>query len=157
MRRGRIVQVGTPRQLYTRPESVFVAEFIGGTNWLPGTLEEREDLLTVGTPLGAVRALNGAKRMARGDRVLCSVRPESVRLHRAEKLTSGPLNQFTGEVRSIMYLGDSEQYTLRLADGTLIRAVEYNPREKRAEIGDRVALEVEARDVIVLPREEPGD
>ena len=32
MRRGRIVQVGTPRQLYTRPESAFVAEFIGGTN-----------------------------------------------------------------------------------------------------------------------------
>jgi hypothetical protein len=35
--------------------------------------------------------------------------------------------------------------------------VEYNPREKRAEIGDRVALEVEPRDVIVLPQEEPGD
>jgi iron(III) transport system ATP-binding protein len=157
MRRGRIVQVGTPRQLYNRPESVFVAEFIGGTNLLPGTLEKREDLLTVGTPVGPVRAFDGVKGVARGDRVFCSVRPESVRLHRAEGPTSEPLNQLTGEVQSIMYLGDSEQYTLRLADGTLIRAVEYNPREKRAEVGDRVALELDARDVIVLPQEERGD
>jgi iron(III) transport system ATP-binding protein len=157
MRRGRIVQVGTPRQLYTRPESMFVAEFIGGTNWLPGILEEHEDLLTVRTPVGAIRALDGVKGMACGDRVFCSVRPESVRLHPADGPTLEPLNQLTGEVQSIMYLGDSEQYTLRLADGTLIRAVQYNPREKRAEVGDRVAFDVDARDVIVLPPEDQGD
>jgi iron(III) transport system ATP-binding protein len=157
MRRGRIVQAGTPRQLYTRPESVFVAEFIGRTNWLPGTLEERDDLLTVRTPLGVIHALEGVKGIVRGDRVLCSVRPESVRLHSAGRPTAEPLNQLTGEVQSIMYLGDSEQYTLCLADGTLIRAVEYNPREKRVEVGDRVAIEVDARDVIVLPLEDQGD
>jgi iron(III) transport system ATP-binding protein len=157
MRRGRIVQVGTPRQLYAQPESVFVADFIGGTNWLPGTLEERKDLLTVSTLVGLVRAFNGVKGMVCGDRVFCSVRPESVRLHQAERPTSEPLNQLIGEVQSIMYLGDSEQYTLRLGDGSLIRAVEYNPREKGAEVGDRVALEISAHDVIVLPREDTGD
>jgi iron(III) transport system ATP-binding protein len=157
MRRGRIVQVGTPRQLYTGAESVFVAEFIGGTNLLPGTLEERGDLLTVRTRVGPVRASNGAKGMARGDRVFCSVRPESLRLQRAEGAASGQPNQLTGEVQSIMYLGDSEQYTLRLTDGTLIRAVEYHPRAIGAEVGDRVALEVDARDVIVLPEEGQGD
>ena len=154
MRRGRIVQVGTPRQLYTRPESMFVAEFIGGTNWLHGTLEESGDLLTVRTPVGAIRAQHGTKGMARGDRVSCSVRPESVRINRAERPTSEPLNQLTGEVQSITYLGDSEQYTLRLADGASIRATEYNPKEKRAEVGDRLAIEIDARDVIVLPHED---
>ena len=157
MRRGRIVQVGTPRQLYTRAESAFVAEFIGGTNLLPGTLEERGEWLTVRTQVGLVRALNGVKGMALGDPVVCYVRPESVRLHQAEGLTSEQLNQLTGEVQSIMYLGDSEQYSLRLADGTFVRAVEYNPTVRKAELGDRVALQVDARDVIVLPREEPGD
>ncbi|MGZ8532968.1 MAG: ABC transporter ATP-binding protein, partial [Candidatus Binatia bacterium] len=49
MRRGRLVQAGTPRELYTRPRSAFVAEFIGGTNLLHGTLEELGDLLTVST------------------------------------------------------------------------------------------------------------
>jgi iron(III) transport system ATP-binding protein len=157
MRRGRIVQVGTPRQLYTRAESVFVAEFIGGTNLLPGTLEEHGDLLTVKTQVGPICASNGAKGMVRGDRVFCSVRPESVRLHRTEGPNSEQLNQLTGEVQSIMYLGDSEEYTLRLVDGTLVRAVEYNPRAKTADVGERVALEVDARDVVVLPQEKADD
>ena len=117
MRRGRVVQVGTPRQLYTRPESAFVAEFIGGTNLLPGTLDERGDLLTVKTPVGLIRAVNGANDIARGDLVFCSVRPESLRLQ-TEGPLSAELNQLTGEIQSIMYFGDSEQYSLRLTDGT---------------------------------------
>jgi iron(III) transport system ATP-binding protein len=156
MYRGRAVQVGTPRQLYTRPESAFVAEFIGGTNLLPGTLDERGDLLTVRTPVGLIRAANGAKDIARGDLVFCSVRPESVRFQ-----TEGPLfaelNQLTGEIQSIMYFGDSEQYSLRLTDGTLVRAVEYNQTSRTAEVGKRVSLAIDPRDVIVLPREKVDD
>src|SRR5262245_2769297 len=78
MRRGRIVQVGTPRELYMHPESAFVAEFIGGTNLLPGRLEEARGLL-IKTEAGVIHAQNDAKGMA-GQRVLCSVRPEAVRL-----------------------------------------------------------------------------
>ena len=44
MRRGRLVQVGTPHQLYTRPESAFVAEFIGGTNIYAGRWKRWGDL-----------------------------------------------------------------------------------------------------------------
>jgi ABC-type Fe3+/spermidine/putrescine transport system ATPase subunit len=156
MRRGRVVQVGTPRQLYTRPESAFVAEFIGGTNLLPGTLDERGDLLTVKTPVGLIRAVNGASDIARGDLVFCSVRPESLRLQ-----TQGPpsaeLNQLTGEIQSIMYFGDSEQYSLRLTDGTLVRAVDYNQTGRTAEVGKRVSVAIDPRDVVVLPQEKLGD
>jgi iron(III) transport system ATP-binding protein len=161
MRRGRIVQVGTPRQLYTRPESAFVAEFIGGTNLLPGRLEDAGDLLTVKTQVGIVHALNGVKGTARGNLVLCSVRPESVRLRPADESNSatpsGQINQLIGEVQSIMYLGDSEQYSLRLADDTVVLAVEHNPTTRKAEVGDRVALQLDARDVVVLPQEAPSD
>jgi iron(III) transport system ATP-binding protein len=157
MRQGRVVQVGTPRQLYTRAESAFVAEFIGGTNLLPGILEELGDVLAVRTPVGLMRALNSVKGIQRGDQVFCSMRPESLRLRTADGPPSEQLNQLTGEVQSVMYLGESEQYTLRLADGTFVRAVEFNPAAKKAEVGDRAALQVHARDVIVLPREEPSD
>ena len=156
MRRGRVIQVGTPRQLYTRPESAFVAEFIGGTNLLPGTVEELGDLLTVATQIGLVRAANGKRVTTRGDSVLCAVRPESIRLNPNQEAATDDMNQLTGEVQSIMYLGDSEEYTLRLPDGTVLRAVEYNPAARKAEVGDRVVLHVDARDVVVLPREEPG-
>jgi iron(III) transport system ATP-binding protein len=157
MHRGRVVQVGTPRELYTRAESAFVAEFIGGTNLLPGTLDERDDLLTVRTQVGVIRASNGVKETARGDPVLCSVRPESVHLEPAAGAPSGQFNRWTAEVQSIMYFGDSEQYTLRLADGSLIRAVEYNPASRTAEVGERVSLLVDPCDVMVLPQEKPGE
>lgn len=161
MRRGRIVQVGTPRQLYTHPESAFVAQFIGGTNLLPGSLEEVGELLTVKTEVGIVQARNGAPSAARGNPVFCSVRPEAVRLQPAEKsseiASSERINHLSGEVQSIMYLGDTEQYSLRLANGALIRAVEYHARTRKAEVGDRVDVQLDPRDVVVLPQEEIGD
>jgi iron(III) transport system ATP-binding protein len=157
MRRGRIVQVGTPRELYAHPETSFVAEFIGGANLLPGRLEEAGDLLTVGTSVGRLRALDGVKGIKRGDRVFCSVRPESVRVRPAEERSSEAVNRLPGEVTSIMYLGDSEEYCLRLAEGVLLRAVEHNPTTRKAEPGNSVALEIDPRDVVVLPQEDPGD
>jgi iron(III) transport system ATP-binding protein len=161
MRRGRVVQVGTPRQLYTRPESAFVAEFIGGTNLLRGRLEAAGELLSVNTEVGTVRALNGARGMAPGDWVLCSVRPEAMRLQGAAQPGKPPLadriNRLAGNVQSIMYLGDSEQYSLRLADGTVVCAVEYNPATRKAEVGDQVLIELDAEDVMVLPQEIPSE
>jgi iron(III) transport system ATP-binding protein len=161
MRRGRLVQVGTPHELYTRPQSAFVAEFIGGTNLLRGTLEEVGDLLTVKTQAGIVRGKNGVKGMARGEPVFCSVRPESLRLKPAPASSSIPTsdatNELIAEVQSIMYLGDNELYSLRLADSTIVRAVEHNPTRRKAEVGDRLALEFAAQVVVVLPQEELGD
>jgi iron(III) transport system ATP-binding protein len=77
MRRGRLVQVGTPHDLYTRPESAFVAQFIGGTNLLGGTLEELGDLLTVKTPAGVVRAKTASKASSEATRffVRCGRNP----------------------------------------------------------------------------------
>jgi iron(III) transport system ATP-binding protein len=161
MRHGRVVQVGTPRQLYTRPESAFVAKFIGGTNLLLGRLQVIGDLWTVETAQGILHALNGVEGLAPGDPVLCSLRPESLRFQPADELThvapSAPMNQLTGEIQSLMYLGNSEQYSLRVADGSLLHAVEQNPTTRRAEVGDRVAVQVAPQDVIVLPAEELSD
>jgi iron(III) transport system ATP-binding protein len=157
MRRGRIVQVGTPRGLYTHPESAFVAEFIGGTNLLPGRLEAAGDFFSVRTDAGVVRAQNGAKGSMRGHPVFCSVRPESVHLRPSEGTPTELMNHLTGEVQSIMYLGDSEEYCLRLANGTLLRAVEHNPATRKAEVGDRVTVQFDPRDVVVLPQEESSE
>jgi iron(III) transport system ATP-binding protein len=157
MRHGRVIQVGTPRQLYTRPESAFVADFIGGTNLLAGTLQELGDLLIVKTRLGILQASNGNRRLAPGDPVICSLRPESLRVTSAEEShvnSAERINQLTAEVQSIMYLGDCEQYSLRAADGTVLHAVERDPTTRKAEIGDRVALHVDAHDLIVLPHED---
>jgi len=161
MRRGRLVQAGTPRELYTRPRSAFVAEFIGGTNLLHGTLEELGDLLTVRTSAGPIRGTSGVDGLARGTPVLCSVRPESLRLKPAGELNRSPgadaVNELVGEVRSIMYLGDNEEYSLQFPDGVVLRAVEHNPDTRKAQVGDRLAFQFDAQAVVVLPQEELGD
>jgi iron(III) transport system ATP-binding protein len=162
MRRGRVVQIGTPRELYDRPESAFVAQFIGGTNLLRGTLEEEAgDLLTVKTQAGVVHAKNGVKGIVRGEAVFCSVRPEALRLASAaqssDRASAGAANELIAEVQSIMYLGDNEQYALRLADNSIVRAVEYNQPTRQAQVGDRLALQFDPQAVVVLPQEELGD
>ena len=161
MRRGRVVQAGTPRELYNRPDSAFVAQFIGGTNLLRGTLEETGGRLTVKTQAGFVHARNGAKGIARGAPVLCSVRPESLRLtstpESSGRPADGAINELTAEVQSIMYLGDNEQYSLRLADDSVVRAVEFNQPTRKAQVGERVAVQFDAQAVVVLPEEELGD
>jgi iron(III) transport system ATP-binding protein len=157
MRRGRIVQIGTPRGLYTRPESAFVAEFIGGTNLLPGKLEAAGDFLLVKTAAGIVRAQNGAKEILPGQSVLCSVRPESIRLRPPDGSRPDLMNQLTGEVQSIMYRGDSDEYGLRLEDGVVLRAVEHDQALTNGAVGDRVTVQFDPRDVVVLPQEESND
>jgi ABC-type Fe3+/spermidine/putrescine transport system ATPase subunit len=159
MRRGRLVQAGTPQELYTRPESAFVAEFIGGANLLPGRLEEIGETLTVATNSGMIRAKNSAKGIARGAAVFCSIRPEALRLNplSSEAALDGSVNALAAEVQSVMYLGDNRQYTLQLADNTLLRAVEYNPAVDKARAGDRLGIQFEAQAVTVLPQEDLGD
>lgn len=161
MRHGRLIQAGTPHELYTRPESAFVAQFIGGTNLLSGVLEEVGDLLTVKTAAGVVRARNGAKGIARGEPVFCSVRPESLRLVPAAESSeippTGAVNLLPAEVQSVMYLGDNEQFSLRLADDTIVRAVEYTPCGEKANVGERIAVHFDPRAVVVLPAEDLGD
>jgi hypothetical protein len=56
-----------------------------------------------------------------------------------------------------MYLGDNEQYALRLADNSIVRAVEYNQPTRQAQVGDRLALQFDPQAVVVLPQEELGD
>jgi iron(III) transport system ATP-binding protein len=152
IRRGRVVQIGTPRQLYSFPESVFVADFLGGTNLLAGTLEERSDLWMVRTETGLIRSANGEKKLARGDPVFCSIRPESLRLE-PEASLSDDGNRLTGEIQSIMYFGDREEYSLRLEDGTVIRAVQYNQPPGTTAVGTRVKLHIDPRDIVVLPQD----
>ena len=124
---GRIRQLASPAQLYEAPESVFVAQFLGETNCLSGTvaetapsscravLETGDDVLA--TPAGGMRT---------GDRTILCVRPESVQL--AAMRHDGP-NQFKAEVLERIYLGDHVCLRLRAcgSDGFLAKLHRDSP------------------------------
>ncbi|WP_439817348.1 ABC transporter ATP-binding protein [Zavarzinia sp. CC-PAN008] len=113
MRDGRIEQVGTPADLYDRPSSAFVAEFMGAQNFLAGTLSAPGVMVAPGLRVEAARGV-GAE--VPGQPVLAVVRPEHLLL--AQDGMAPGVNAVAGTVAAVVMLGDSLEYLVRLADGT---------------------------------------
>jgi putative spermidine/putrescine transport system ATP-binding protein len=81
MNAGRIEQVGTPEQLYANPHSLFIADFVGRTNRLPGEAREcAEGIVRVALRNGRTIAARPAGCVRAGDPVVCTIRPESLRI-----------------------------------------------------------------------------
>ena len=84
MGEGRILQMDSPRQIYERPKSREVADFIGQMNLLSGVIESVGDKVTVKTPtLGDVCVENNDQDVAVGDAVTLAIRPENLKLRSA--------------------------------------------------------------------------
>ena len=113
---GVIEQVGSPLELYHRPQNTFVAGFIGSPkmNFIPSTVAAAAaGMLTLNMPGGAAIILpaQGAKASV-GQKVTLGVRPEHVRVD------GGGEGRLTGAVRLAEYLGSESMFYLSLADGT---------------------------------------
>jgi putrescine transport system ATP-binding protein len=133
MNHGKIVQIGTPRQIYEFPATRFVADFIGSVNLFEGTLiEEKPDYLRV-----QCAELPASLRVDRGSGPLpqanlwVAVRPEKINLSREPPAT--PDNWARGEIRDIAYLGELSVFLVRLESGREIRATLTNSARKPEE------------------------
>ena len=148
MDRGRIVQIGTPEELYRRPRNRFVAEFIGETNLLRGKVGSRNgDEVVVDLAVGSLNASAGPATPGPGSDCLVSVRPE------AAVLDAGPgAGSLPATITETTYLGEMAQHAVALADGTLLKIAELNPAGSHRE-GAKVTVRVGSRDAVVLPAE----
>jgi spermidine/putrescine ABC transporter ATP-binding subunit len=118
MQDGRLRQVGTPAEVYERPASRFVAEFLGAANILPARVRGRGGQGTALEVLGlAVRA---ASPPPAGDAVLLAIRPERLRIL-ADGAAATAENRLGGIVTDSAYAGDALLLTVRLSDGTPMR------------------------------------
>lgn len=107
MEKGRIVQSGTPDELYDHPETPYVADFIGNSNKLYGrVLSSDANQVTLQVGDNRLQSRPGQTRYSPGDEVLATVRPEKVRL-----LTDGEeatdLTLLSGTVREALFHGSS--------------------------------------------------
>jgi iron(III) transport system ATP-binding protein len=114
MHEGRIQQLGTPQEVYRRPATRFVADFLGEGNFIDGTVAEVSDQLVIDTPAGRLLA-EVDERFCSGMELICCLRPEGIRLSGPEE--QGP--QLTATVVESVFLGEIAQVTFRLADGQL--------------------------------------
>jgi ABC-type Fe3+/spermidine/putrescine transport system ATPase subunit len=139
MEAGRILQMGTPAEIYERPASRFVARFVGAANFLEGILKNgTPGEARVATPLGSLRLARSPHGPAAGERVSVLLRPEAIRLDPAETV-SGP-NRFAGTLVDAMYGGAQVRYTVAVGD--ILLAVDLpDPRHAPAYApGDRVTV-----------------
>jgi iron(III) transport system ATP-binding protein len=112
MNGGRILQLGTPHDVYERPNSHFVADFMGSTNLLKGTLrKEARDLALaiVETDLGPLLC-SFASGLACGAQVIISVRPENIKI--AKESTPGENNILEGRVKERSYYMGMVEYAI---------------------------------------------
>ena len=124
---GHILQVGTPREVYKRPRSKVVANFIGETDFLPGrVLGPAGDFLTVETAVGNFEGVLGdaAHPPATGAEVTVSIRPECWELHRHAQAR----NCVRGRIGESIYLGEVAQYEFVTVQGVKLKIFERNPR-----------------------------
>jgi spermidine/putrescine transport system ATP-binding protein len=115
MNRGKVEQLGTPEELYDRPTTRFVADFIGTTNLLHGTVEEvGPEAATVRLDSGD-RCRIGSVGRAAGQAVDLSLRPEAVAIRPADGNVS--TTDMGATVEQVAYLGNAVQYLVRTAGG----------------------------------------
>jgi ABC-type Fe3+/spermidine/putrescine transport system ATPase subunit len=123
MRDGRILQVATPRELYERPRTRFVADFVGVNNFIPGVCRAVADgRAVVETPLGILQALASGD-VAPGSRCVLAVRPENVALG----APAGGENAVEARVVLASYLGNTLRYDVEAAGGLALKVDVRDP------------------------------
>ncbi|MGC5012440.1 ABC transporter ATP-binding protein [Streptosporangium sp. DT93] len=140
MNDGAVEQLGTPREIYERPATAFVAGFIGTSNLLSGTVEVLRDGFAV-LELGEddhVLAEGGSFRA--GEPIAITVRPEKITI--CTERPAGDLSVVRGVVSEVVYLGLYTSYTVRLAHGAEVTVFQQNALDSTstAERGDSVWL-----------------
>jgi putative spermidine/putrescine transport system ATP-binding protein len=135
MNHGRIEQVGTPAELYERPATAFVADFVGPCNRLEGrAVEAREDRLVLRLDGGAVVEALARRPAAPGQAVTLVVRPERVRMSPAPPTDSIALE---GKVSRCTYLGPQVEYLVDV-EGTILRVSAPSDGDPICRPGERV-------------------
>jgi putative spermidine/putrescine transport system ATP-binding protein len=145
MREGRLEQLAPPTEVYSRPATSFVAEFVGLSNRLPGEVRGGE-VLVRGITLPLV------EHDVPGGQVVALVRPEAVTLASDAAAESGPL---TGTVIAVTFLGATSRVTVDLGDTTVLAQL---PTSDAAALsaGSRVTLAIRRDPVLVSAVSDPA-
>jgi iron(III) transport system ATP-binding protein len=120
MSEGRIQQIATPREIYTKPANAFVADFVGSTNFLDGAVlgaDSGEGRYRVRTEIGDLTVL-ATEQLHAQDKVLVSVRPEDVALSEAKPQRSD--NVWQGRIEQKVFLGEVVDMQVALGGRTLL-------------------------------------
>lgn len=147
MNGGRVEQTGRAQEIYETPATEFVADFIGVSNILEGTVESVRDHITI-VDVGAVKISARSNEVRRGDRVRVMLRPEKLRL--SSIALDGALE---GRIESAVYMGENTQWRLSISGGHTLVVNEQNSQPFGSEarrIGESVFIAWQAESAVLL-------
>jgi len=145
MRAGRIEQIGPPSEIYERPRSRYVAEFIGEINIFEGAATRAGDALRLDTREGPIEAAAPAG-FAAGATSAVAVRPERMRFTAAGEQGA---NRLAGVVHDVAYRGDHRIFRVRLNSGALARIAAPSALPA-PQPGEKVTVAFDAAACVVL-------
>lgn len=149
MNEGKIEQIGTPQEIYQRPATEFIADFIGTANFVNGTVVAIEEKQVIVEMHGENLRINivGGDKFEVGDQARIVIRPEAI--------TVGGTGKYDGVVEMSTFMGDVQEYSILLGNIRLF-AVNSNPSGRKTYYEkDKVKLDFveNSLHIIKLPKE----
>jgi len=155
---GKILQIGSPRDLYERPHDPFVADFIGINNLIPGNVKEintTEKWVRVQTKVGPLRCTSD-EQYKLGDQCMISVRPETASISQSEDTQKG-FNCISGTVSFAYYMGNTIRYDVEINKEILFKVDVQNPWEHRLfAMGEKVFVSFPVKTTLGIPLTPPS-
>ena len=153
MRKGKILQVGTPQELYLSPQHIFVANFVGESNFLEGYVADRAGhKLTVELRGGiSVKSVNEDHK--KGEKVVVGVRPEVLSLTKG--VHSG-VNSIGGNIEGFRFEGNNVRYEIRLQNDDLVVVVHPSLMGEWLTVGEKVTVAFPVEKSLVFSYPEKG-
>jgi spermidine/putrescine ABC transporter ATP-binding subunit len=153
MNEGRIIQLETPMELYEFPADLFVADFIGESNFLEGRTGETDgDRMSVETKQGLKMWIKNQTGLEPGKEVTVAIRPEKIQiLPDGAEVPVDIVNRFSGRVNEVVYVGEASVYDISLAPGLVVGVkVQSGPLARIHKPGDKVVIGWRARHGLAL-------
>jgi spermidine/putrescine transport system ATP-binding protein len=159
MNKGRIEQLGPPEEVYERPATMFVAEFLGASNLLDGIYRSDEDGWgLVQLDSGATVRIPASPDRKAGERLRVGVRPEKIQILPSGDGVTASQNIVAGTLRSAVFAGVSFQYFFSTQEGREMSAFDRNASGAAvAKPGEAVRLAWAPEHTFVIPAKESAE
>ena len=153
MKKGKIVQVDTPQELYIHPNSIFVAHFIGESNFLEGIVCDSSDGNMKIELRGGFKVTAVGKGLKKDERVVLAVRPEVLKV---EKEATEKENTLIGKVEKISFEGTFVRYVVRLGSKDSIVAIKPSLAGDWFNVGEKITMHFQPEKTHVFTYPEAG-
>jgi ABC-type Fe3+/spermidine/putrescine transport system ATPase subunit len=153
IKKGKIVQVGTPQELYMKPNSLFVAHFIGESNFLEGSVAGSNNGDLKIELRGGVKVNAARDGVEKGERVVLAIRPEIFTIERKAHKSK---NAFKGKIEKVTFEGTFIRYVIRLESQDSVVVIKPSLAETWMDIGTEVTLSFESEKAHVFAYPEAG-